>query len=52
MKRSQEKSNRAKINDAILAYIMGLPEPKEMPVDIKIEIKYKEGTERHNITLG
>lgn len=52
MKLSQEKSNRSKINDAILAYIKGLPEPKELPADIKIEIKYKEGTERHHIPLG
>ena len=52
MKRSQEKSNRAKINDAILAYMLGLPEPKELPVKVEIKIEYKEGTERHNITLG
>ncbi len=52
MKRSQERSNRAVMADMVLAYLMGLPEPKELPHEIKIEIKYKEGTERHNVTLG
>lgn len=49
---SQECSNREKIALVIVAYMRKLPEPKELPVEIKIEIKYKEGTERHAIPLG
>ena len=52
MKRSQEKSNRSVINSAVARYLSGLPEPKELPAEINIEIKYKEGTERHHIPLG
>ena len=43
------KSNRAKITDAILAYTNGLPEPKSLPLDIEITIRYKEAIEQHRI---
>lgn len=49
---SQESNNRAWIAAEIDAYMRKLPEPKELPAEIKIEIKYKEGTERHVLTLG
>lgn len=49
---SQESNNRARIIEEIRAYMRGLPEPKELPAEIEIKIKYKEGTERHVISLG
>lgn len=46
------KSNRAKITDAILAYTNGLPEPKSLPLDIEITIRYKEAIEQHRINCN
>ena len=52
MKQSQERSNRAVMADMVLAYLMALPEPKEMPHEIRIEIHYKEEREQHRVALG
>ena len=38
---SQENNNRAQIALAIDAYMRKLPDPKELPAEIKIEIKYR-----------
>ena len=40
------------ITDTILAYMKGLPEPKELPNDIRIEIHFSKAVEKHNITFS
>lgn len=49
---SQESSNRAQITGAIVRYMIGLPEPKAMPREVEVIVKFKEGTERHKIALA
>lgn len=43
---------RAQMNAAIQAYLVRLPEPRELPEKIEVTIRYKEGVERHEIPLG
>lgn len=47
-----DKAARAQMNTAVQAYLVRLPEPRELPEKIEITIRYKEGVERHEIPLG
>lgn len=49
---SQACNNREKITQVIVAYMKGLPVPKDMPVEIRMEIRYAEATEQHGIHIG
>lgn len=47
-----DETVRAQMNTAVQAYLVRLPEPRELPEKIEITIRYKEGVERHEIPLG
>ena len=47
-----DKAVRAQMTAAVQAYLVRLPEPRELPEKIEITIRYKEGVERHEIPLG
>ena len=45
-------NNREKITEAIAGYMKGIPNPKDMPTEIRVEIRFAESTETHHIILG
>ena len=44
-------SIREKITKAVISYMKGLPEPKELPQSISVEIHFNESREKHSITI-
>lgn len=49
---TKELSNREIITDAIARYMGGLPEPKSVPHEIRVEIRFEKATEVHCISLA
>lgn len=45
-------NNREIITDAVVAYMQGLPIPKELPKNIRMEIYFEQSAEKHIITFG
>ena len=48
----KELSNREIITEKIVRYMDGLPEPKSLPREIRVEIRFEEATETHCISLA
>ena len=49
---AKELSNREIITEKIVRYMDGLPEPKTLPREIRVEIRFEEATESHCISLA
>lgn len=47
----EKESNRGIIAEAISRYLDGLPEPKTVPHEVRVEIRFEEATEVHVISL-
>lgn len=47
----EKESNRGIITEAIARYMCGLPDPKTVPREIRVEIRFEEATEVHTISL-
>ena len=45
-------SNREIITEAIVRYMQGLPEPKTLPAEIRVAIRFEEATEVHHISVA